>query len=567
MLKELSIKNLAVIESVRVLFEAGFNVLTGETGAGKSILIDALTLLLGHRATADLIRTGAASATVEAVFELPRSSPLCHRLAELGFALEDQDVILRRELSRSGRNRAYVNDSPATVGLMAELGEALVEIHGQHETQSLLRPGRHLDLLDDLADLSEGRRSVAAKFDEWLASAKELEALKAAARDRAQKQDLYQFQVQEVDAAGLHPGEEEALRDERRRLQHAGRLTEGTGQAYALLAGETGSTLGQGERALALLSEMARLDPTLDRMAQDLQAVLIPLDDVAQSLRAYRGKIEADPRRLEELDRRLDELTRLKRKYGDTVEAILTFRAEAARALEAIGQGEERAEGLIRKLEALTPELGAAALALSLGRKEAARRLESLVARELHELGMAKARFEVRLTHEPAPPDGPSAEGFRITARGLDLAECLIAPNPGDEPRPLARIASGGELSRIMLALKVVLAATDQVPIVIFDEIDAGIGGRTGDVIGRKLRQVAQGRQVVSVTHLPQIACYANHHLQVEKGVRAGRSAVRVAPLTGQDRIHEVARMLSGEALTETSLRHARELLKAASPA
>jgi DNA repair protein RecN (Recombination protein N) len=566
MLKELSIKNLAVIESVRVLFEPGLNVLTGETGAGKSILIDALTLLLGHRATTDVIRTGADSATVEAIFSLPRSDALVRRLAELGFPLEQEELILRRELSRAGRNRAYLNDSPATLAVMAEVGEALVEIHGQHETQALLRAARHTDLLDDFSDLLAERHSVAAGHEEWFACTKELEELRAAARERAQRQDLYQFQVREIDAAALHPGEEEALREERRRLQHAERLTEGTAQAYALLAGENSSALGQGERAQGLLREMAKLDPGLDRIVQDLEATLIPLDDVTQSLRAYRGKIEVDPGRLEELDRRLDELTRLKRKYGDTVEAILTLRNEAARALEAIGEGEERAEALERRLEALVPELTAAALTLSRRRKEAARKLESLIAREIHELGMAKARFQVQLSQEPAVPDAPSANGSRVTARGVDLVEFLIAPNPGEEPRPLARIASGGELSRIMLALKVVLAATDQVPVVIFDEVDAGIGGRTADTIGRKLHQVARGRQVISVTHLPQIACYADHHLQVEKRIRAGRTAVGVVPLSGQERIQEIARMLGGESVTEASLRHAKELLRAARP-
>jgi len=566
MLKELSIKNIAVIESVRVLFEPGLNVLTGETGAGKSILIDALTLLLGHRATTDVIRTGADSATAEAIFSLPRSGALVRRLAELGFPLEQEELILRRELSRSGRNRAYLNDSPATLAVMAEVGEALVEIHGQHETQALLRPTRHMELLDDFGDLLAERHSVAAGHEEWLACTRELEELRAAARERAQRQDLYQFQVREIDAAALRPGEEETLREERRRLQHAGRLIEGTAQAYALLAGENSSALGQGERAQGLLREMTKLDPGLDRIVQDLEATLIPLDDVTQSLRAYRGKIEVDPRRLEELDRRLDELTRLKRKYGDTVEAIVAFRNEAARTLEEIGQGEERAETLGRRLVALTPELTAATLTLSRRRKEAARKLESLVAREIHELGMAKARFQVQLSQEPAVPDAPSANGSRVTARGVDLVEFLIAPNPGEEPRPLARTASGGELSRIMLALKVVLAATDQVPVVIFDEVDAGIGGRTADTIGRKLRQVAHGRQVISVTHLPQIACYADHHLQVEKRIRAGRTAVGVVPLSGQERIQEVARMLGGESVTETSLRHARELLRSARP-
>jgi len=566
MLKELSIKNIAVIESVRVLFEPGLNVLTGETGAGKSILIDALTLLLGHRATTDVIRTGADSATAEAIFSLPRSGALVRRLAELGFPLEQEELILRRELSRSGRNRAYLNDSPATLAVMAEVGEALVEIHGQHETQALLRPTRHMELLDDFGDLLAERHSVAAGHEEWLACTRELEELRAEARERAQRQDLYQFQVREIDAATLRPGEEETLREERRRLQHAGRLIEGTAQAYALLAGENSSALGQGERAQGLLREMTKLDPGLDRIVQDLEATLIPLDDVTQSLRAYRGKIEVDPRRLEELDRRLDELIRLKRKYGDTVEAIVAFRNEAARTLEEIGQGEERAETLGRRLVALTPELTAATLTLSRRRKEAARKLESLVAREIHELGMAKARFQVQLSQEPAIPDAPSANGSRVTARGVDLVEFLIAPNPGEEPRPLARTASGGELSRIMLALKVVLAATDQVPVVIFDEVDAGIGGRTADTIGRKLRQVAHGRQVISVTHLPQIACYADHHLQVEKRIRAGRTAVGVVPLSGQERIQEVARMLGGESVTETSLRHARELLRSARP-
>ena len=566
MLKELSIKNLAVIESVRVLFEPGLNVLTGETGAGKSILIDALTLLLGHRATSEVIRTGADSANVEAIFHLPRSAPLVARLTELGYPLEDDELILRRELSRSGRSRAYLNDSVAALAVMAETGEALVEIHGQHEAQSLLRSGRHLDLLDDFGGLAGDRTAVRAAYEEWIRCSADLEKLRASARERVQRQDLYRFQVEEIDAAGLHPGEEETLREERRRLQHAGRLTEGTAQAYALLAGESASALEQGQRALATLRELAKLDPGLAELVQGLDAALIPLEDLTQSLRSYRGKVEVDPARLEELDRRMDELTRLKRKYGDSVEAILAFREKAAQSLEEIGQGEERAGDLARRLATLAPELAASALSLCHRRSEAALRFETAVNRELQGLGMAKARFQVELSQEPATPESPAADGWRVTARGVDAAEFLIAPNPGEEPRPLARIASGGELSRIMLALKVVLAATEGVRVVIFDEVDAGIGGRTGDAIGRKLSQVAQGRQVISVTHLPQIACYADHHLLVEKTVRGGRSVVGVTPLAGPERTREVARMLGGKSVTETSLRHAKELLSNARP-
>jgi len=564
-LKELRIRNLAVIESLVVPFGPGLNILTGETGAGKSILVDALTLLLGERAQpTESIRTGTETATVEAVFGLPKKSSVPALLQSHGFSVEEGQLIIRRELVRGGRGRVFVNDSNATLALLEKLGEALVEVHGQNEHLALLRPSRHLDLLDAFGGLGILRDKLRQRYEEWQGVGSELASLAAAGRDKTHRVERYRADVAEIEAARLRRGEEEELREERKRLQNAERLAQGAATAYHHLYDDPAAAatrLGQAEGALR---ELARIDPAVESALQSLSSAAVQLDEVVRAVRAYRDGIVFDPPRLEEIERRLDELGRLKRKHDvDSVEALRVARDQMVADIETLTHGEELSRQLGERQEKLRAELATRAADLSARREQAAARLETLAVGELAELDIEKPVFQVRFTRERAGEGeiGVGPEGWRLSARGADQVEFLFSPNPGEEPKPLGRIASGGELSRTMLALKVILAASDQVPVLIFDEVDAGIGGKTADTVGRKLRQVARARQVLCITHLPQIACYAEHHLRVEKRVDGERTVTQSAVLGKEERIREVARMLGGESVTDTSLSHALELI------
>ncbi|HEX2483076.1 MAG TPA: DNA repair protein RecN [Methylomirabilota bacterium] len=564
MLRELRIRNLAVIESLTVPFGPGLNVLTGETGAGKSILIDALTLLLGERAQpAETIRAGAETAAIEAVFGVPASSPVSAVLKEHGIALEDDRLLVRRELVRGGRGRAFLNDTNTTLALLEKLGETLVEVHGQHEHQALLRPTRHLDLLDAFAGLGILRERLRQRHDEWRSASAELDALRASARDQVARTAQYRESIAEIDAARLRVGEEEEQREERRRLMNAERLAEGATSAYRELYEDPASAVDRAGRAATLLRELTRLDPSIQPTVQALDTAVVQLDETARALRAYRDGVVFDPPRLEAIERRLDEIGRLKRKYGESVDAILTLRARLDSDLANLARAGEDEGRLAERVDRLRTDLITRATDLAERRDQAVAKLEASVVAELAALDLQAAVFRVRLGREQAGPGdlsvGPQA--WRLGPRGVDQAEFLFSGNAGEEARSLGRIASGGELSRTMLALKVVLAATDAVPVLVFDEVDAGIGGRTADTVGKKLREVARTRQVLCVTHLPQIAAYADQHFRVEKREGRGRTATTVVALVRGDRVREVARMLGGESVTNTSLQHARELI------
>jgi DNA repair protein RecN (Recombination protein N) len=550
MLRDLRVRNFAVIESATVEFAPGLNVLTGETGAGKSMLIDAILLVRGARAQTDVIRSDADTATVEARFEITPGSAAAAVLEDAGISADDEEFLIRRELARSGRHRAFVNDSPVTVALLERLGDHLVEVHGQHEHHRLLEPGRQLDLLDRFAETEALREIVTALFTKHRAALEELERTRVAERDRAQREDLLRFQVSELDAARLRPGEEEALRAERQRLQHAERFASGLAEVAALLAEEEPSAVGRLAQARRIVRDLARLDPAFERAGEALEAAEAQVDDAVIALRALRDRGSMEPGRFEAIDDRLDALTRLKRKYGDTEEAMLRFRDEVAAELDRLQRHEELLLGQERARAEVWTELTAVAARLSVQRAAAARALATAAQQEIRSLGMDRAIFDVAI--ERSAPEA-------VSARGLDRVELRLAANPGDEARPLARVASGGELSRTMLALHAVLAG-DGVATMVFDEVDAGVGGRAASVVADRLAAAARGRQVLCVTHLAPIAARAHHHLRVAKTVRAGRTRVTAAALTGDERVREVARMLGGEATNE-ALRHARELL------
>ena len=555
MLRELRIRNVAVIEAVAIPFEPGLNVLTGETGAGKSILVDALLLIRGVRAQTDVIRAEADVATVEAVFDVEGDDAVAAVLEAAGLAVAGGELVIRRELTRSGRHRAFVNDSPVTVSFLERLGDHLVDVHGQHEQQRLLEPSAQLDLLDRFGDAEALRARVADLHHRFRAAEAAVAELGRTVRDAAQREDLLRFQLSELDGARLRSGEEEELRTEQRRLQHAERFTAGLTEVTEALRDDEASALGRLARATKLLRDLGRLDPAFAAPAESLDAAAAQVDEALLAIRELRSAVVFDPGRLEAIDDRLDALTRLKRKYGDSVDAMLAFREGAAADLdrlarhdEVLAEHEAQAASLRVELLALAAELGAV-------RSATAPRLSSLVQKEVRALGMERAVFAVAI--EALPQD-------QLSARGLERAEFRFSANPGEDARPLARVASGGELSRTMLALEVVLAAADRIPTMVFDEVDAGIGGRMAGALAQKLTAVAERRQVLCVTHLAPIAAAAQHHVRVAKSVRAGRTRAMVGTLKAEERVEEIARMLGGDPPTAAALGHARELLGAA---
>jgi DNA repair protein RecN (Recombination protein N) len=566
MLRELSIRNLAVIEQVTVPFGPGLNVLTGETGAGKSILVDALLLVIGARAQADLIRSGEDSAVVQAVFDVDGAGPVAAVLEAAGHGASDGELIVKREISRAGRHRVFVNDEPATAGLLERLGGVLIELHGQHEHQQLSEPARQLDLLDRFGECAARRECVAALVQEWEAARDRLDQLEAEMRERVHQEDLYRFQLSEIDAVDPQPGEEEELRVERSRLQHAERIAAGLAEGLALLHEDDHSAVSRVGRAETVLRALAKLDPDTCAPLESLEGARAHLEEAVGHIRALRDRAVLDPVRLEWLDGRLDAIGRLKRKYGEDAAAIAAHRREIAAALERLERHEVLALELGRAVESAAAAARAEARLLSEARGRAAERFERLLQREVRGLGMAECRIRVALHRDVAGAgqlDG-GGDGWRIGPRGAERAELLLSANPGEDLRSLAKVASGGELARTMLAVKTILAAQDLVPTLVFDEVDAGIGGRVADVIGQKLRQAAAGRQVLCVTHLAPIAAHTAHHLVVEKRVVRGATRTSVRLLDEAGRVEELARMLGGEHLTDASRHHARELLKSA---
>jgi DNA repair protein RecN (Recombination protein N) len=553
MLRELRIRNFAVVENVTVPFVPGFNVLTGETGAGKSILVDAILLVRGARAQTDVIRAAAESATVEAVFAVDDGGATAV-LEEAGLAVEDGEIVIRRELSRGGRHRAFVNDSAVTVALLERLGDALVQVHGQHEHQRLLEPARQLELLDRFADAETLRERFAALFGKHREAREDLERRRGAGRDRAQREDLLRFQVSELDAARLRPGEEEELRMERRRLQHAERFAAGLEEVGTLLQDDAASAAARLARAARVLTELGRLDPAFAAPVEMLEAARVQVDETLTAVRALRDIVVFEPGRLEAIDDRLDALKRLARKYGDGAEEMLRFRVEAAAELERLERNEELLGEDERRLTELETEMTDAARALGAARSEAAVTLAPAVQRELRQLGMERATFEAAVIELPLAEWG---------LRGAERVEFRFTANPGEPARPLARIASGGELARSMLALQVVLSGYERAPTMVFDEVDAGIGGRAASVVGEKLAAVGAGRQVLCVTHLAPIAALAHQHVRVAKSVRGGRTHASAAVVAGDERVAEIARMLGGDAGGGAALQHARALFRA----
>ncbi len=569
MLRELCIQNFAIIDHLELTFERGLVVFTGETGAGKSIILDALDLLLGGRADATLIRAEAELARVEGTFHLAGPErDLVHAILRREDLLDDPNYLtLSREVRREGRSVARVNGATVNLNLLKELGEVLVDIHGQSEHLSLLNVRAHLGLLDRYADVQPLLQAYRQTYQQLQTVRRELSELRQAQRDADRRTEMLTFQAEEIEAARLRPGEDEELRHERDRLANAESLAMLTQQALAALdEGMPDSLaatdlLGQASQALG---KLAQIDSQQSALVQQAALLEESLADLARSLRNYLETIEYNPKRLEEVEERLDLLHRLTRKYGGTIEAVLEHAAEARRQLEHISHATERIARLEVEEKAILARLSEQAQALSQRRREAAERLGRAIETELDDLRMAAARFVVDFQIRPDPNGLPLPDGAYVAfdENGLDRVEFLIAPNPGEGLKPLAKIASGGETSRLMLGLKNVLARADEVPTLVFDEIDQGIGGRVGATVGEKLWLLGRQHQVLVVTHLPQLAAFGDQHFQVQKQVEDGRTLTRVTPLGDEARTLELAQML-GE-VSEGTLRSAHDLLQSA---
>jgi DNA repair protein RecN (Recombination protein N) len=551
MLSELRIRNFALIDQLTLRLEGGLNVLTGETGAGKSIVVGALALLLGERASSELVREGAEKATVEGLFEIEGRPELRARLEESGVEAGEGVVILKREVAAEGRSRAWINASPTTVALLAEVGSELVSLHGQHQHQTLLKREEQRAILDAFGSYAEVTSGVARAHEALATISRDLATLEQRRREALQRADFLRFQLSEINGAAPEVGEEERLEEESRRLSHAEELVTLAGSLSESIAGGSnsiGDRLGGLRRAL---DQLVRIDPSQHELSELFDTAYYALEELGTRLDAYLPLVEHDPARLESIRQRQDLLYRLRAKYGPTLADVIQTAEDARRELGLVDDAEANLAELVGRRDDVTRELSDRAAELSVLREAAAADLQTEVGRILPELGMEGGRFQVvRL---------PLAE---IGAHGAEEIEFRVSLNRGFEPRPLALVASGGELSRVMLALKTILARLDEVPTLIFDEVDAGIGGRVALHVGDKMREVARGHQVLAITHLPQIASRAHLHLLVRKDDEGTRTTTSVATLDEAGRSHEIARMLGGDPESDVSLTHARELLE-----
>lgn len=557
MLKSLNVTNFALIEQAFVDFSSGLNILTGETGAGKSILIDALNMILGSRTSVDFIRTGCDFFRVEAVFEMNGSDGIKEFLDEMGILLEEDQLIVSRRYTKQGKNTILVNGCQLPLATLRQLGEKLVDMHGQHENQNLLRPETHFDLLD-AADtrILDKRTQYRQVYKKWLNIKSELAKIEKQSRDRMQRLDMLTWQTQEIAAAELKSSEEEKLEQEIHVLANAEKIAGSLRRSYSLLSqGSKGSndivtSLAEAKREL---ETVARYDNRIEPQLAIITDALYQLEEVATDIRRHSEEIDYDPKRLDKLQDRLDVISKLKRKYGGTIEDILVYYHEATNELAKLVNYDEHIAGLNDKLKVSERELARLALDLDKLRHEAANRMAINVSSHLQDLGMSKARFTFNVTQSAS-----------YNNDGKNEVALLFSANPGEEPKPLYKIASGGELSRIALALKTVMSDQEDAGVMVFDEVDTGIGGQTAQMVGEKIALVAARKQVLCITHLPQIACMADTHIYIEKQVSDDRTQTIISLLNEEQRLHELTRMVSGDNLTEVAIENARQMVNMA---
>jgi len=554
MLIELRIKNFAIIDELSLSFSKGFNILSGETGAGKSIILNAVHLLLGDKATEEWIRSSEEEANVEALFDISGNLEVKQKIKEkapqVQGAGEEDSLLIRRVISRSGRGKVFINGNMATLGALSEVGEVLLSIYGQHEHQSLQRMETHIDILDEFGGLLGLREEFQKQYEAFVSLSEEVDKIRNEKEKRAKERELMAFQSKEIEASGIQVGEEESLKEDRTILTHAKKLMDFAVASEETLYSGEGSTIEKIQKILSQGGDMAAIDPSLSHLLKALDSALIQLEEIALAFRDYSRRVEVNPARIDEVENRLEEIDRLKRKYGSTVEAILVFKQRADVTLKSFTSDEEKLSQLENRLEPLRKIVDNLGKKLSGERRRVASELKRSIEKELNTLGMKKTVFEIRI--DPLP----------LSLKGADRVEFLISPNVGEEVKPLAKIASGGELSRIMLAMKRILAKIGGRQVLVFDEVDAGIGGAMAEVVGRKLRELSQHHQVICVTHLPQIACFADQHHSVRKEVKSGRTITLVDRLDKELIVDEIARMLGGLKVTEKTRAHAKEMIE-----
>ncbi|NLI80819.1 MAG: DNA repair protein RecN [Deltaproteobacteria bacterium] len=558
MLKELVIENFAIIQHLEVSFQPGLNVLTGETGAGKSILVGAVNLILGGRAAQEMIRTGVQEAIVEGVFSIPSSDLLKFAIEDLGLETSDT-LVIRRAINRSGRNRVYLNDQSVSLQQLHQVTRGLISISGQHEHQLLLDPDGHLGMLDAFGKTEGLCREVKVAHDEWSRCREALHKLRRFRGEEAARLEWIRFQLNELESANLVAGEDLELEQERNLLRHAETLLDAAQSAHQSLYAGKGSILEQLVEVEKRLETLRRIDPGQEHLVQHYEQARIHLEELSHSLQQYAGRVSFDPQRLSRVEERLGLIHRLSKKYGENVEKMLHRLSELKESVATGESVDQREAELAKTLEKRVQEYVKKATVLSGVRKEAARRLQDEVERTLALLDMPHARFKVDFI---GAGDASEAPEVLFAPTGLDRVEFLLTANPGEAFKPLARIASGGELSRILLALKSLLSRQGEAETLIFDEVDSGIGGRTAELVGLQLKRLASKHQVICITHLPQIACYGETHFKVSKVSRKDDTTTSIHELPAEERVHELARMLGGISISPKTLEHAAELLE-----
>lgn len=558
MLSLLKIKNIALIEEIQIEFAKGLNLLTGETGSGKSIIVDSLSALTGERVSSDLIKEGATAAQIEGLFGLKANADLHEIFYESGIELEDDDeieIIVRRELSIAGKNRIFVNNQSVTQTFLRKIGTFLVDIHGQGEQATLFNNLTHLEMLDEYAKAENLREKTAETYRHWSNVQTELRMLQQNEAEKLQLLDILRFQVDEIAKANLQVGEDEHLEEEKRRLNNVEKLSTLSEESYALLYENEEAVVTTLERITRRINELAEYESSFKDYQEGLQTAQAVLEDLAFSVRDFRNGLEFSPERLAEIENRLAEISRLKRKYGGTIESVLQHLAESSERLNNIETAEFREEELRKKLVQLREDYLKHARELHEKRLKAKKEFEKKIEASLKDVSLEKARFEVSI-------ESDEADDKSFTAKGFDSVEFYFSANVGESVKPIAKVASGGELSRLMLVLNTATKLSESAKTMVFDEIDTGIGGRVAEAVGLKLKELSKTQQVLCVTHQPQVASLADHHYKVEKATVGNRTKVAVRELADNEQVEEIARMLTGKEITETARQHAREMLK-----
>jgi DNA repair protein RecN (Recombination protein N) len=557
MLSLLKIRNIALIDELELEFDAGLNLLTGETGSGKSIIVDSLGALTGERISSDLIKEGTTQAQIEGLFTVRADAGLHETFYESGIELDDadeNDLIVRRELTLSGKNRIFINNQLVTQAFLRKIGAFLVDIHGQGEQATLFNASTHLEMLDEFANLQTLRDKTAEKFKKLSQVRREIESLREDEAQKLQLLDILQFQVDEIGKANLQPGEDEQLEEEKRRLNNVEKLSLLSEESYLLLYENEEATITTLEKVVRRITELSEYESSFGEYNDSLATAQAVLEDLAFAVRDFRGSLEFSPERLTEIENRLAECARLKRKYGGTIETVLEHFAESSERLRNIETAELREAELQKELKAAREDYLKTARELHEKRERSAKKLEKEIETNLKAVSLEKARFEVRLT-----ADAEDDKSF--AAKGLDRVEFYFSANPGESVRPIGKVASGGELSRLMLILNTTTKLSESAKTMVFDEIDTGIGGRVAEAVGLKLKELAKTQQVLCVTHQPQVASLADHHFVVRKESVKNSTSIRVRELDEAEKVEEIARMLAGEKITETARQHAREML------